>query len=93
MAIMNPSKLRDVLELLPYCNQSTSKQKAIEAIITKYLSGEIVPVVRCKDCKHYSKDGNWCHRNSHFDDDVYSMNWNDFGDDDFCSYGERKTDA
>lgn len=45
MAIMNPSKLRDILDLLPCCNLSDTKKKAIEAIITKYLNGEIVPVV------------------------------------------------
>ena len=69
----------DVENKLIFCNDFKSRE-------------EYVKVVRCKDCKHYSKDGNWCHRNSHFDDDVYSMNWNDFGDDDFCSYGERKAD-
>lgn len=45
MAIMNPSKLRDVLDILPSCNLSDSKKRAIEAIITKYLNGDIVTVV------------------------------------------------
>lgn len=90
MAIMNPSKLRNVLDLLPYCNLSTSKQRAIEAIITKYLNGEIVPVVRCKDCRDYKpnpySEGN----------EKLCMCWGDWiptEPDDFCSYAERKENA
>ena len=45
MAKMNPSKLRNVLEALPSCDLPNTKKKAIEAIITKYLEGDIVPVV------------------------------------------------
>lgn len=46
--------------------------------------GELVPVVRCKDCVHFSGDmpegWNWCkeHERGYI------------GDYDFCSYGERK---
>ena len=66
---------------------------SVRRVLAQLPRVDAVPVVRCKDCKYYSKDGKWCHRNSHFDDDVYSMSWNDFGDDDFCSYGERRADA
>ena len=38
-------------------------------------------VVRCKDCKHYSKDTLTCGYA------IYSSNWYP---EDFCSYGERK---
>lgn len=45
MAIMNPSKLRACYDALPHSNLSETKQKALEALITKYLNGELVPVV------------------------------------------------
>lgn len=89
MAIMNPSKLRNCYDALPHSNLSDTKQKALEALIMKYLNGEIVPVVRCKDCKNYNQnpyskeDEKWC------------MCWSDWiptEPDDFCSYGERKAD-
>ena len=42
---------------------------------------DAVPVVRCKDCKHY--DGKWCL--------LLDMVNSDMGDW-FCAYGERRTD-
>ena len=89
MAIMNPSKLRDVLDLLPYCNLSDTKKKAIEAIITKYLNGEIVPVVRCKDCKHGELDDS--ERDNYYHCRHHGCDWND--GEHFCGYGERKADV
>ena len=43
---------------------------------------DMVRVVRCKDCKHYRKEGN-C---SYFGYYTYMP---DVEEDDFCSYGER----
>lgn len=58
---------------------------------------DAVPVVRCKDCKHYNKDVCWCNMHSHFIDcDGYacrpweSNDWKMFDEDDFCSDGEKK---
>ena len=42
---------------------------------------DAVPVVRCKDCKAYEKDCGYCE----------AMGFT-CGQDDFCSYGERRTD-
>ena len=51
---------------------------------------DAVPVVRCKDCKH---NGTWqCHMEYdeyHPEADIHHEM---HGDDDFCSYGERKED-
>jgi hypothetical protein len=41
---------------------------------------DAVPVVRCKDCKFWDGDFNWCDRK------CVRMQENDF-----CSYGERKS--
>ena len=53
-------------------------------------------LIRCKDCKHWHKswlapDGKHEHGYCHMEesDDVIVGRW----DDDFCSYGERKTDG
>ena len=58
---------------------------------------DAVPVVRCKDCKHFKSYGTtslridgknikagWCHRRARYDEE-YRM-----PPDGFCSYGERK---
>lgn len=48
-----------------------------------------VPVVRCKDCKHFENAIDWCKIHSHFSDGE----WNSFSESDYCSWGERKDDA
>ena len=49
-----------------------------EVVADYLLDNDVVPVVRCKDCKHYNG-----HR--------YCINIAETVlDDDFCSYGERK---
>ena len=47
-------------------------------------NADVIPVVRCKDCKHYNEVGcangfGWCER----------FNYGQT-DEQFCSYGERK---
>lgn len=48
---------------------------------------DAVPVVRCKDCKHY--DMGVCLK-IYSDGNVHSAAWQSRNPDDFCSYGERK---
>lgn len=67
------------------------KQQLIETL------RKLVPVVRCKDCKHYHKDTGWCDKHSHFVGSEgeachpwESSEWKMFEEDDFCSYGERR---
>ena len=47
---------------------------------------DAVPVVRCRDCKHWHKDTVFCGYMS-YDEASERVNWYA---DDFCSYGERK---
>ncbi len=54
---------------------------------------DAVPVVRCKDCKHYKPgkyftDINFCQRLPYYAEKG-GLN---VADDDFCSYGERRSD-
>jgi hypothetical protein len=55
---------------------------AIKAIQT----ADVVPVVRCKDCKHWNKDALACDTLPWVNSSEHA-NWYA---DDFCSYGERK---
>ena len=49
-------------------------------MIEEALAADVVPVVRCKDCKHHNKPGlGWCE--VHLDRENM---------DDFCAYGKRK---
>ena len=52
---------------------------AIEAVKSK------VDIVRCKNCNHYI--AGFCTRDINGRTNMFRM-----GEDDFCSYGERKTD-
>lgn len=56
---------------------------------------EAVPVVRCKNCKHWHKDIAWCNKHSHFIDSDggachpwESNDWKMFDENNFCSDGE-----
>ena len=53
-----------------------------EVVAEYLLDNGVVPVVRCKDCKHWCEDTLSCMCGNHYDDNWYA--------EDFCSYGERK---
>lgn len=57
--------------------------------IGKIPIADVVPVVRCEDCKWYGKNEyNW-----EDEDEMFCKYWTDWlptYPDDFCSYGERK---
>ena len=55
-------------------------------ILNKFPAADAVPVVRCKDCKHWHKDTVFCEYMS-YGEASERVNWYA---DDFCSYGERK---
>lgn len=61
--------------------------------IEKMPTVDAVPVVRCKDCKHYdnSEGIQWCKLNSKFYPGGFD--WHSFPEDGFCYYGERRTDG
>ena len=52
---------------------------------------DAVEVVRCKDCRHWDSETGWCYKHSRFYNG--DMLWDMFDDDDFCSFGERRTDG
>ena len=81
--LIDANALKAELENELYMTDST--KAAFRSIIHKTPTVDAVEVVRCKDCKHRF-DG-LCAMES-----VGGYPWNDTKDDDFCSYGERKTE-
>ena len=69
-----------------HSNRSYSTWMGYEIMdsIDDCVEEDVVPVVRCKDCKHMKIDRNgyrWC---------LVWTGINCMGDDGFCNYGERK---
>ena len=59
-----------------------------EAVADYLLDNDVVPVVRCKDCKHFGGHGAChCHAADENGTPIFVR------EDDFCSYGERKDNA
>ena len=64
---------------IPYATMTDAKGQIADTPVA-----DVVPVVRCRDCKHsrfYSSGNIYC---------VHSEGLSSQGLDDFCSYGERK---
>lgn len=65
--------------------------------ISNFPAADVVEVVRCKDCKHYAPEIEYCGIHSHFvtrnGDFCYpdeSSEWKTFSPEDYCSQGERR---
>ncbi len=54
--------------------------RAMAIVVEQMSPADVVPVVRCRDCKHWRSYWGRCYKH-----DEYGM-----ASDDFCSYGERK---
>lgn len=61
-------------------------REAIKQVLEQMPADDVVPVVRCRECKKSSYDAlymrRWCNR---------TLSCVRVKDDDFCSYGERLT--
>lgn len=56
-------------------------------LLAEMPAADVVPVVRCKDCRHY--DMGVCLK-IYSDGNVHTEAWQSRKPEDFCSYGERK---
>lgn len=73
----------------------------IDAAILKAIPTiDAVPVVRCRECKHYHAGTGWCDQLSYFQtpngepcSPAESMEWKMFQENDFCSMGQRKIET
>ena len=55
------------------------------AILNKFPTADVIPVVHCKECRHMTNELGY----------RYCNVWqgiNGYGDDGFCNYGERETE-
>jgi hypothetical protein len=67
------------LEMHDYCGDTTADN--IKEDIEKLPTADVVPVVRCKDCKYYNVYRLECH-NPHHNGIINCEG--------YCSYGERR---
>lgn len=73
----------------------------VTALLTeKMAENDVVKVVRCKNCKHWHEETQWCDEHSYFVDSEgmachpsESPNWKMFEPDYYCGSGEQKDEA
>lgn len=87
--LIDANELRDTIEN-EHFGEYDDKETTFYCIDTA-PTVDAVPVVRCKDCKHFNFERMECENEAvstdHEGGASYSLN---FYLDDFCSYGERK---
>ena len=79
------------------CELTTCTECRARSTADLLIENDFLPVVRCKDCKHFRHYGKtslfingknikagWCQRRIRYDEECRMTA------DDFCSYGERK---
>ena len=78
------------METNPYGKPTIDYDSGVKVLewIDKAPTVDAVPVVRCRDCKHWHKDTVFCDYMP-YGETPERVNWYA---DDFCSYGERKED-
>ena len=65
-------------------DESKERKVIFDTIIDLQPTADVVPVVRCKDCRFYETNQDECV--------FYNAQWVKH-DDDFCPYGERRKDV
>lgn len=78
-------KLALLLATSPYIDTLDGKY---ETAAMDLAANGVVPVVRCKECIHWNKDALACDTLPRVDSSEHA-NWYA---EDFCSYGERRTE-
>ena len=74
------------------CEAYNKGVKAVEDYIANLPAADVVEVVRCKNCKYYDIEYGVCDFHS-VEPDAYSSGAKvEMAFNDFCSYGERKTE-
>lgn len=96
-------RLGDLDALCQRVKRSTAS-KAVkvlaEVLINTAPTIDAVPLVRCRECKHYHAEIGWCDQLSYFQTSdgepcspAESMDWKMFQENDYCSMGQRKEAA
>ena len=66
-----------------YCPDGACSQRKVWERLKQYEDSDVVPVVRCEDCKHRDPEDKRCDCGCWHN--PFTTN-----DNDFCSYGERR---
>ena len=69
-----------------HCPDGACSQRKVWERLKQYEDSDVVPVVRCKDCKHRDPEDKRCDCGCWHN--PFTTN-----DNDFCSYGERKNNG
>lgn len=91
----NGKRLIDANALISYIDECSQESRFrvyygyAKSFINDAPTIDAVPVVRCKDCKHY--DMGVCLK-IYSDGNTHPEAWQSRKSEDFCSYGERKDD-
>lgn len=86
------SRYIDAEALVKYANNQ--KDKTVDANdIMRFSTADVVEVVRCRECKY----GKWKiseldNKTKGYECAIHAVFENDFGDNGYCSYGEREDD-
>ena len=73
------NRIKNTLKNPETAHYDTMMVYEIEDVLEDVEPADVVPVVRCRDCREFTKTSHWCES---FD--------NPTGEDDFCSYGEKR---
>ena len=73
------NRIKNTLKNPETAHYDTMMFYEIEDVLEDVEPADVVPVVRCRDCREFAKTSHWCES---FD--------NPTGEDDFCSYGEKR---
>ena len=69
-----------------HCPDGACSQRKVWERLKQYEDSDAIPVVRCKDCKHRDPEDKRCDCGCWHTPDATN-------DNDFCRYGERKTNG
>ena len=69
-----------------HCPDGACSQRKVWERLKQYEDSDVVPVVRCKDCKHRDPEDKRCDCGCWHN--PFTTN-----DNDFCNYGERKNNG
>ena len=72
--------------------EATAEHRPQKIVANGPILADLVEVVRCKDCIYYKQSVKRCDHPSQDCDECYDC-WLEMKPDDFCSYGERRTDG
>ena len=97
-ALLKEFESRQEQQISNYCDcflndahELSTEWYCVEDMVEAAPTVDAVPVVRCKDCKHYGWEQESCHgRTQHFC--KLHKGLVVVGKDTFCSYGERRCD-